>query len=533
MPTLLLRFPGGRYHATPWGHHVNEGLVEWPPSPWRLLRALIASGYATQGWTELPPEARSLLEAMAGTLPRYRLPAASLAHSRHYMPLGIIDKGREKTTLVFDAWANVGDGVLAVRWDCAVDERARAIFGTLARNLGYIGRSESWVEGCAIGDEAALPVGDHAEPHVLGQALRPECDQISLMAAAPPEDYTSWREAAVRDALAPYPLPAGKMKASQRVLKDRAHAEAPYPRDLLDCLQRDTAWWKAHGWSQPPGSHRVLYWRRLAALNVSPPSQPAHVVPDRVPMMLLALTTPSGSLSALPLRARSLPQGELLHRALVSHVGRGGLVDCPELIGRDATGGPLRGHRHAHILSLDLDGDRRLDHVLVYAPMGLGFEAQRAIRGLRRTFTKGGVGELRVAVAGAGCLDDLRRLSMPLRTGVERILGPSGGAAVWSSVTPFVAPRHHKRRGKNSLEGQVNAELASRGLPSAVVEVLSWDEDTLDLRHSVRVRKHGGPPPPSDFGFSLRLTFERPVSGPIVLGYGSHFGLGLFSAVEP
>ena len=28
MPTLRLQFPGGRYHATPWGHHVNEGLVE-------------------------------------------------------------------------------------------------------------------------------------------------------------------------------------------------------------------------------------------------------------------------------------------------------------------------------------------------------------------------------------------------------------------------------------------------------------------------------------------------------------------------
>lgn len=27
------RFPARRYHATPWGNHVNEGLIEWPPSP--------------------------------------------------------------------------------------------------------------------------------------------------------------------------------------------------------------------------------------------------------------------------------------------------------------------------------------------------------------------------------------------------------------------------------------------------------------------------------------------------------------------
>src|SRR3984893_16198064 len=98
---LKLTFPAGRYHATPWGHHVNEGLVEWPPSPWRLLRALIACGYGTQGWGEMPPAAERLIESLAEKLPHYRLPSASVAHSRHFMPLGVLDKGREKTTLVF------------------------------------------------------------------------------------------------------------------------------------------------------------------------------------------------------------------------------------------------------------------------------------------------------------------------------------------------------------------------------------------------------------------------------------------------
>ena len=45
MTVLELRFPAGRYHATPWGRHVNEGAVEWPPSPWRIVRALIATWY--------------------------------------------------------------------------------------------------------------------------------------------------------------------------------------------------------------------------------------------------------------------------------------------------------------------------------------------------------------------------------------------------------------------------------------------------------------------------------------------------------
>jgi len=33
MLTIELRFPAGRYHATPWGRSANEADVEWPPSP--------------------------------------------------------------------------------------------------------------------------------------------------------------------------------------------------------------------------------------------------------------------------------------------------------------------------------------------------------------------------------------------------------------------------------------------------------------------------------------------------------------------
>src|SRR6476469_2198519 len=101
MPKIGLRFPAGRYHATPWGNHVNEGLIEWPPSPWRLLRALIATGYTKLGWPGdgPPPAGRSLIEKLAGVLPSYRLPDAVGTHSRHYMPMARFKNGREETTL--------------------------------------------------------------------------------------------------------------------------------------------------------------------------------------------------------------------------------------------------------------------------------------------------------------------------------------------------------------------------------------------------------------------------------------------------
>lgn len=76
MPTLQLQFPAGSYHATPAGYHVNEGQIEWPPSPWRLMRALIACGFNTQHRMEVPDEARRLIGKLAQSTPSYCLPPA-------------------------------------------------------------------------------------------------------------------------------------------------------------------------------------------------------------------------------------------------------------------------------------------------------------------------------------------------------------------------------------------------------------------------------------------------------------------------
>lgn len=47
-----------------------------------------------------------------------------------------------------------------------------------------------------------------------------------------------------------------------------------------------------------------------------------------------------------------------------------------------------------------------------------------------------------------------------------------------------------------------------------------------------RERASGGGSRGSDRGYGFRLTFDEPVSGPITLGYGAHFGLGQFVALR-
>lgn len=534
MPTLKLRFPGGRYHATPWGHHVNEGLIEWPPSPWRLLRALIACGFSSQRWTVCPPHGQQLINKLAGVLPSYRLPDASAAHSRHFMPVGTLAKGREQTTLVFDTWANVGDNELLVHWPCELNEGETALLSQLATALGYLGRSESWVEAELVAMPQLGPAVFNAFPHRDGTHPGREYEQIALMAAIPPEEYWAWHQQTTAPLLEAIKLPESTRKPTANQLKklqsQRAQAALPYPPDLIACLTKDTVWWKQYGWSQPPGSQRVLYWRRSDSLQVGVPHQPHRPVVRSVACLLLSLTTPSGNRSALPAITRTLPQAELFHRAIVRRLGNGHRVHCPELTGKDEQDRPLRDHHdHAHTVPVDLDGDGHLDHLIVYAKMGLGDAAQRAIRNVKQTWTKGGAGDIQVAVVGSGDLHLLRRLPPPLNGRIEQFFGPPTGCRVWESATPFVAPRFLKPRGNNTLLGQINAELTSRRLPE--VESLHIDADlTRELRHFVRRRNHGGIPAPAELGFGLRLHFAEPIQGPLLLGYASHYGLGLFRA---
>lgn len=548
MPTLVLRFPGRRYHATPWGHHVNEGLIEWPPSPWRVLRALLSVGYSALGWnaalckpwlSEPPADARSIIVKLAGVLPTYSLPPAVGTHSRHYMPVGRFKGDREHTTLVFDTWAQIERGELRITWDVPLTAQETLLLRALAGHLGYLGRSESWVTA-RLADETEVGAGaGDCRPCGDDATLRPGWEQVSLLAPEPNDVFTNWRRQRIDAALSALPaiaLPSKKVltrkdrKPTEEREVERQRATAPYPVDLIACLQADTSWLREHGWSQPPGSSRVLYWRRADALRAPPAAAgdtPTTALP--VPFVLLSMSSQSGNNHALPTLARSLPQGERLHRQMVSARLRSAPGEHSRVLtGCDESGVALRGaHGHTHVLSLDLDDDGHIDHLLIWAPDELDAADQRALRMTRATYAKGGVGALRLAWSGAGARDDLCRLAPPYG---EMLMRTIGSARVWVSATPFVPPRHPKKRGPNSLEGQVRSELRSRGLPQP--ESVQWLDPRLDerarrMRHHVRVRAHGAAPP-VNAGHALRLTFAQDTTGPLCLGYASHFGLGRF-----
>lgn len=523
MIAIVFRFSGGRYHATPWGRHVNEGLVEWPPSPWRILRSLIAC-YHRKGGHLPEPVVRSVIEKLA-TLPAYHLPPASLGHTRHYMPQK--DPLGSDKTKVFDAFAAVSGPVVAVWPEVDLDPEERRVLLALIEGLTYLGRAESWVE-------AGLLEGWPGEPNCvpLEGSVPPGWETTSLLAAQEPEEYLKWLRRLEPAALAAVGGGSPRSRAGK--------ADDLVPGDLWSALHAETAMLQKQGWSAPPGSRwvdyarpadafRVTYRRRQAVLNENLPTVARFALAGAV----------------LPRLTEAIALGERLRQALMAHTrGVDGSAGALSLFsGRGGDGTPLDDdHAHAFFLPADDDGDGRIDHLTVHAPAGLDREAQTVLGRLRKLWGTGGR-DLFVVLVGVGQPDDYGGFNV--MSGQTPQLTES---RVWVSRTPFMLTRHPKthRDGRPKIgpdglqtdgpEAQLRTELARRGFPAPVgVEPVRHtgmggkDVRWLEFR---RERVNGAGRLASPMGYGFRVTFDEPARGPLALGYGCHFGLGQFVAVS-
>ncbi len=565
MLALSFSFPAHRYHATPWGRHVNEADVAWPPEPWRILRALIAT-YWRKGscvhWSK--EQAASLIDALAAAPPIYYLPDGAVhAHTRHYMP------APTKTTLVFDAFAHLPDGeAIVVAWpDLMLKAEQFDLVADLADGIGYLGRAESWVECAAAAEWDAtqancLPLEDGAN----GSG-----EVVTLLAPLTATGYAAWRvrllaqadsdeRAAAQD--------AGKRPPTPRALgsKRTRNFGVTLPEPLIDALAVDTADFQKHGWNRPPAAREIRYVRT----PLSPHPRRAVGRRGRAP-------DPSRyTVARYLLAGRPQPRiedavriGELMRRAALSkfgwepdpRTGRGRPLAPPEISGRGEGNTPLRDAHHSHAFWLpeDADGDGLIDHVCVYAATGFDTRVRATLDRLTRLWLRTGASvdgadseeagrrEWRLALEGFGTCEEFADVSALF-----------GRVPAWQSVTPFLPTGHLKRTSdaraaRRMLEqGQiVDGPLAeATGYPREVRRLLhrrgmvadALIEDVqVDILPHVTV--HGAPRRPLQFhrfrsrgretitdahGALLRISFPEPISGPVALGYGCHFGLGLF-----
>jgi CRISPR-associated protein Csb2 len=528
--TLKLTFPGGRYHATPWGRHVNEGVAEWPPSPWRLLRALVATW--KRKCSDLSEEQVRRVLAQLLPAPKFHLPPARVAHTRHYMPWE--KKGPSDRTLVFDTFVAVGraDPVL-IHWpDANLPEADAMVLARLADNLTSLGRAEGWVHAELTSDGAQWNCA-------RADSCGPEEELVSVFCPDPVTALSSEH----------YP-PAPDAKALKKGLK---------PSDLLfDCprwhLCLDTETVHGERWPRVPGSAWVSYARPADAFTHREAPVPAvRAARERPTVARFLLDSP-----VLPLITDTLRVAETFRTAAMSRFGawcrqhrseaaefrrtdQSDKFSSPTLSGKHADGEMRMDHGHAHYLPTAEGADvRRLTHITVYAEDGFGPAEIGALTTIRELKIPAGGGrerELRTQLIGLGPTG-LFRTAVP-------ILSES---AVWESLTPFVAHRHPKRRGSKRDASQVVGpdrrfsfvELAIRELVARrAVGPLATVEPLEILRGSVRPAAfERGRARPGDDGRGrphggVELRFDSPVPGPLCLGYACHYGLGMFAPRGP
>lgn len=342
---LAIRFPTGRYHATPWGRAVNEAAIEWPPSPWRLLRAL----YATWQWRASDIDCAAVETALGALAqaPSFRLPRHAEAHTRHYYP-----DAAYGTDKAFDPFA-VLDPVaeLVLRWPSSLDEQSRAVIGRLSRLLPYLGRADSLCQARLLTIEEAdrLPMDGWSDPGDLGSLDRP----------------------------------------ATRVLA------SVLPLNLAALLATTTAV-RRGGRTTPPGARWLSY---PAVIPARPPAI-RRKLPRRtaVTAVRFALTGP-----VRPTYHQAVLYGHALRRAALHHA-----PDSATLSGRTIEGIRRDDHTHAHYLFFDENGDGLIDSAVVWAREGLGDTDVAALVSIRQLrFGEPGFRPLRLAVEASGSTSDL------------------------------------------------------------------------------------------------------------------------------
>lgn len=503
---LALSFPTGRYHATPWGQQVNEGAIEWPPSPWRILRALLATWHHKAKHEIARETIADLIGKLAEALPEYRLPDATTGHTRHYMPY--IEGRKQNTTKVFDTFAHIADGQsLIVRWPVELSAELAGALNLLAERMNYFGRAESLVEIAGSND----PVVANAFPATEDASPKPDQEVVRLLAPYPPDELQAWRDGYTQ-------ANASKKKRGRGTSK-----ALRVPSNLLEALQIDTSDWKSAGWNRPPGSRWVYYIRPRSAFSPAPRSRSFQI--SRT-LPTVARFTLSGNV--LPSIREALSVSERVHQALVKRSD-----GEPVFTGRNSFGDPLVGHRHASLFCEPDESGRLIETVSVYAPLGFDGKARIALERLRGVWGRGGH-DLKVVLSFVGPLDEARELS-PI----------FGISQRWRSLTPFVPTRHPKcfndGRPKvddagiqiGSPEHDLLRLLKCQGLPkpSSIESASGYHSGDTRLRwmQFLLERKSGrGRRCRMSLGTGFQIEFDEPIQGPIALGYAAHFGLGLF-----
>lgn len=501
---VLQEFPLGRFHATPWRvNPFDDPHGEWPPSPWRLVRAVTARWHQwtreTEGERDLA-QLEKLQSALCTSTYAFHLPPDAREGSplRQYHPTDFGWRPAQKkkagtrsygTSLVQDNYwcvppeAPVWWFIEGDNWD----NELQAVLAQCLERMTYFGRAETLTRIRVAGSADKTP---QANCTLAVKRTAGAVPVLSPLKEATREDIerTTDNPEAVKRAVPPGAQWLYAVRPSRPTVHERRRV--PEPRSGCHLMQF------AIGWNVAPerrGLVRLTARFRGAVLRE-----------------LLRLKT--GDASANWTRA--------------SRDVREAVAD---MTGKEANGDVLKGHRHTEFLAWCED-DQPTRLLVWRGSRAFDADEQEAI-------LLAAARDVSWAAAGSDS-DEWKVRLVPL----DRAVPPPPGfgcqsSTVWESVTPYVPPRHYLRVGKEregeSIPAQLRREVQQRGIARDVdVELLGgplWvsvhvPRREADKRSSVGERR----------GQLVRLRFTTPVVGPVRLGHSSSFGLGLFRPItEP
>ena len=480
-----IRFLAGRFHGNGWYHAHNEGVPEWPPSPWRVLRALVSAACAEE---IAATEMESLLGKLR-ELPRYRLPLAVDAHTRHYMPGTGANASKSK---VFDAFVAVEGGAknpqpVTMAWPVELTPNEHTLLERLARRISYLGRAESWA------DVRVVKI-DGTRWDCWPDEREQGAGATALLGLSTTEQLAAWAQG--------QPVP--------RKGRD-------VPRALWEVLTFDGARYREEGWSAIPGTQLVRY------VFGSPPFSRSVIPRSRTK------ETPRPKIARFAIRSAVLPR---VHEGLaIAERLRTSAMSQSRRVSGDARAvfsGHIEGpsqHQHAMYLATSEASHGFIDHLTIAARAGFDEQDVVALQRLRRLWGSSGH-DLELILIGLGQVQDFGGLKAPRAPALAE-------SRVWESVTPFVPTRHAKV--VRGVEVDTIEEQLSRGCDQLLGVTPVEISPIGNLAEWARFRRRrftGGGSRGPDRAVGARLVFPRPVRGPIAIGYGAHFGLGLFAAVN-
>lgn len=501
---LVLRqeFPLGRFHATPWRvNPFDDPHGEWPPSPWRLVRAVTARWYQWARETEQKQgfeDLEQLQAALCKSTYAFHLPADAWKGSplRQYHPTAFGWRPAEKkkagtrsygTSLVQDNyWCTPPESPVwwFIEGDDWTDE-LRALLARCLERITYFGRAETLTRVRVVDSTADIPT--------------PNCPLV--------------------DERAPGAVPV--LSPQKNASRDDLERTTDNPEAAKRTVPPGAQWLYAVRPPRPASRERRRVPARRRDCHLMQFAMGWNVTPD--PRAIVRLTS----------RFRGAVLRELLKlktgdpTAGWTHVGSAVRESIADMTGKNANGEPLKGHRHTEFLAW-CEEDRPTRLLVWRGSRAFDVDEREAI-------LLAASRDVSWAAAGSDA-DEWKVRLVPLDRDVAAPPGFDGQASVlWESVTPYVPPRHHLRGGKEregeSMTEQIRRELQRRGLIEGVeVEPVGhplWVSVHVPRRESNKRAFIG-----DRRGQIVRLRFAAPVTGPIRLGHSSSFGLGLFRPVK-